>query len=61
MMSDYSGFTWQNTSAEPVKDRRYDDIWFHDDDIGWAVNANGLILKTVNGGATWSTLASLPQ
>ncbi|NES04201.1 MAG: hypothetical protein F6K22_15980 [Okeania sp. SIO2F4] len=32
---------------------RYDDIFFITPDVGWAVNGNGQILKTENGGGQW--------
>jgi photosystem II stability/assembly factor-like uncharacterized protein len=44
-------FQWQPTNAPRAS--RTDDIWFLDADRGWAVNANGHILNTTNGGATW--------
>ncbi len=43
--------TWQPTNA-PVA-TRYDDIWFVTPQRGWAVNSNGQILRTTDGGATW--------
>lgn len=43
---------WQPTNA-PVASSRTDDIWFLDPSIGWAVNSNGQILKTTDGGKTW--------
>src|SRR5262245_45175893 len=60
MVSDYSDFSWRRTSADPETDRRYDDIWFYDENTGWGVNASGLIVKTVDGGDTWAVQASLP-
>jgi len=32
---------------------RYDDIYFVNDSIGWGVNANGYIYKTVDAGTNW--------
>jgi photosystem II stability/assembly factor-like uncharacterized protein len=32
---------------------RYDDIYFVDSLIGWTVNSNGGIYKTINGGRSW--------
>jgi photosystem II stability/assembly factor-like uncharacterized protein len=43
---------WRPTSA-PAASSRYDDIWFVDPETGWAVNSNGDILATENGGGTW--------
>jgi len=43
-----AGFQWRQTMA-PVVSRRYDDIWFLDAEVGWAVNSNGQILHTTDG------------
>lgn len=43
---------WNPTSA-PEAGSRYDDIWFVSPQIGWAVNSEGQILHTNDGGATW--------
>jgi photosystem II stability/assembly factor-like uncharacterized protein len=47
---------WVTTSAS-VLSWRYDDVYFTNPDIGWAVRyslgADGKILKTINGGTTW--------
>jgi photosystem II stability/assembly factor-like uncharacterized protein len=45
-------FQWRRTNA-PVASSRTDDIFFLDPNVGWAVNSNGQILKTSNGGAHW--------
>lgn len=45
------GFRWIATPA-PLAGR-YDDIWFISPEVGWAVNGNGEIRKTSNGGASW--------
>ena len=47
-----AGFKWRRTNA-PVASSRTDDIWFVDENTGWAVNSNGQILKTTDGGASW--------
>ena len=44
---------WRKTNA-PVASSRTDDIWFVSADVGWAVNSNGQILKTDDGGDTWT-------
>jgi len=44
---------WRPTNA-PLASSRTDDIWFLDPSTGWAVNSNGHILMTDNGGATWT-------
>jgi len=50
-MTTASTLQWRPTTAPPAG--RYDDIWFLDESTGWAINSNGHILKTTNGGATW--------
>ncbi len=44
---------WRPTNA-PIASSRTDDIWFVDPDTGWAVNSNGHILMTADGGGTWT-------
>ena len=44
---------WNPTTA-PVAGSRYDDIWFISPKLGWAVNSDGLILHTEDGGANWA-------
>jgi photosystem II stability/assembly factor-like uncharacterized protein len=43
---------WQATNA-PVASSRTDDIWFTDPNTGWAVNSNGQVVHTTDGGDTW--------
>jgi photosystem II stability/assembly factor-like uncharacterized protein len=45
-------FSWRPTGAPFA--RRTDDIWFIDPQVGWAVNSNGHILKTTDGGDNWT-------
>lgn len=45
-------FRWRRTAA-PLASSRTDDIWFLDANRGWAVNSNGHILHTPDGGDTW--------
>jgi len=45
-------FAWKATSA-PHASSRTDDIWFLDEDHGWAVNSNAQALYTDDGGRTW--------
>lgn len=42
---------WRPTRAPLAT--RYDDIWFVTEARGWAVNSNGQILRTDDGGASW--------
>lgn len=44
-------FAWHPTSAQEAV--RHDDIWFVTRDLGWAVNSNGEILRTADGGGAW--------
>jgi photosystem II stability/assembly factor-like uncharacterized protein len=44
--------TWLPTAA-PVQ-TRYDDIWFINPQVGWAVNSAGQIVHTDDGGASWT-------
>jgi len=44
--------TWRPTGA-PLASSRTDDIWFRSPELGWAVNSNGQILRTADGGHTW--------
>ena len=40
-------------NQRPIASSRTDDILFNDPNNGWAVNSNGQILKTTDGGTTW--------
>jgi photosystem II stability/assembly factor-like uncharacterized protein len=44
---------WRPTNA-PEASSRTDDIWFLNPDVGWAVNSNGQVLQTQDGGARWA-------
>src|SRR5215208_1955637 len=48
MTGDISNFRWVKTNA-PAASSRTDDVWFVDENVGWAVNSNGQILKTEDG------------
>ncbi|WP_291994718.1 YCF48-related protein [Candidatus Accumulibacter sp. ACC003] len=52
-------FHWTPTGA-PDASSRYDDIWFLDKDTGWAVNSNGHILHTTDGGDSWNRQFQTP-
>ena len=45
---------WSPTNA-PLASSRTDDIWFLDPQTGWAVNSNGQIIHTTDGGDSWVT------
>jgi photosystem II stability/assembly factor-like uncharacterized protein len=49
---------WLATPATPVV--RYDDIDFLSEAVGWAINSDGQILKTEDGGAHWHEQAHFP-
>lgn len=51
MSSGSQPWIWQPTSAPNAG--RYDDIWFISELVGWAVNSNGNILMTTDGGENW--------
>jgi photosystem II stability/assembly factor-like uncharacterized protein len=53
------GLRWRPTSA-PASSSRTDDIWFVDPNVGWAVNSNGQILKTSDGGESWQQQLQAP-
>jgi photosystem II stability/assembly factor-like uncharacterized protein len=50
---------WRRTNA-PVASSRTDDIWFIDPLTGWAVNSDGAIVKTSDGGRDWVTQHTAP-
>lgn len=54
-----SPLTWRKTNA-PVASSRTDDIWFLDPKTGWGVNSDGTIMKTEDGGDSWSVQYSAP-
>lgn len=45
--------SWRPTNA-PIASSRTDDIWFIDPQTGWAANSNGQIVKTTDGGDSWT-------
>lgn len=51
--------SWRRTNA-PVASSRTDDIWFSDPKTGWAVNSDGNIIKTSDGGNSWAVQHSAP-
>jgi photosystem II stability/assembly factor-like uncharacterized protein len=50
---------WRRTNA-PVASSRTDDIWFFDANRGWAVNSNGHVLQTLDGGDSWQRRFTAP-
>ena len=53
------GFTWRRTNA-PDAGARHDDVFFVTAERGWAVNSDGKILRTDDGGATWDVQFTTP-
>lgn len=47
--------TWQLLPNSPSAPFRHDDIYFTSPDTGWAVNVDGYIYKTTDGGLSWAT------
>ena len=56
----HRNFSWRPTNA-PFASSRTDDIWFKDARMGWAVNSDGKILRTDDGGDTWIEQKLLPD
>src|SRR5262245_18932185 len=54
-----AAFQWRRTNA-PLASSRTDDIWFLDAQSGWAVNSNGQILHTTDGGDHWNEQLQTP-
>ncbi len=54
------GLLWRKTNA-PISSSRTDDIWFATPDMGWAVNSNGQIVKTQDGGNSWTVQMQDPS
>lgn len=53
------GFSWRRTGA-PDAGARHDDVFFVTPELGWAVNSDGKILRTDDGGATWKVQFTTP-
>lgn len=52
--------TWYPTPL-PSANSRTDDVWFHDDLLGWAVNSDGKVFRTRNGAQSWEELYLFPD
>ena len=50
------GQTWQSTSITPnINGQRFDDVFFLNDNLGWAANGfYAAVFKTTDGGLTWT-------
>ncbi|ACU07455.1 hypothetical protein FIC_01005 [Flavobacteriaceae bacterium 3519-10] len=52
---------WSTFSYPPATQGRYDDVFFLNENLGWAARGgSGAVFKTTNGGANWTQL-SLPN
>lgn len=51
-----NGVSWQLISAEPDNEKPVLDVFFVDDKKGFAVGAYGYFARTVDAGATWSSV-----
>jgi photosystem II stability/assembly factor-like uncharacterized protein len=54
-----AALVWRSTAA-PDASSRTDDIWFITPEVGWAVNSDGKILRTADGGASWTVQLTAP-
>lgn len=53
--------TWKKTNAPTMPSKgRTDDLWFVNEKKGWAVNSNGQILSTIDGGHQWIEQLRVP-
>ena len=53
----FSQHTWTTYSFPPATTGRYDDVFFLNENLGWAARGgNGRIYKTTDGGANWAQL-----
>ena len=57
LLSDDDGKTYRQARAVPVSST-LTSVWFVDESAGWAVGHWGAILRTVNGGETWTAQRS---
>lgn len=47
-------YTWTTLPSPPSTSGRYDDVFFLDENLGWAARGgNGMVYKTTNGGSDW--------
>lgn len=52
--ADVPQLSWRPTNA-PIASSRTDDVWFINPTLGWAVNSDGTIIQTRDGGESWVT------
>lgn len=51
---------WQPTSL-PTSRSRTDDVWFVDENLGWAINSDGKVFRTDDGAETWTEQQLFPD
>ena len=54
----WAQYTWTPLANIPANDngQRFDDVFFLDQNVGWAANGSGsAVYKTIDGGANWTT------
>lgn len=59
-LSSWSQAEWQTLNASS-QSWRFEDLFFVNEEVGWAVDGAGLILKTSNGGQSWTQQMSAPN
>lgn len=48
-------YSWKSLSSPPSTTGRYDDVFFLNENLGWAARGgNGTVFKTTNGGINWT-------
>lgn len=48
-------YNWKSLSSPPSTTGRYDDVFFLNENLGWAARGgNGTVFKTTNGGVSWT-------
>lgn len=48
-------YNWKALASPPSTTGRYDDVFFLNENLGWAARGgNGTVFKTTNGGTTWT-------
>lgn len=48
-------YNWKSLSVPPSTTGRYDDVFFLNENLGWAARGgNGTVFKTTNGGVSWT-------
>ena len=52
--------SWHPTPL-PTVNSRTDDVWFHDDRLGWAVNSDGKVFRTIDGAQSWEEQYLFPD